>query len=300
MNKQKSILFAAGLIPLLFMGIPQAQASFIDGYIKDGGTALFDAMATAERPNHYAFDHTNTSGFFSINTDAGASYTVSGTDYLYDRSADTTVANGGNAGTLDVVNTRSDKNILILVQYDTHKSVTFSEADDAIKEAELNFHVQHSIDFVTSDGTSYSSNGIGSDCGDHLTEIRSDANWESGSFAGKDILIGVTNDGFDGTGCMRSHDDTNIPDEADQHPYLAIDQDSSNIERTVMHELTHAYRMEHTDTTLNNSGSGSCTSLIPGIMNTYDDGSEFFLCSNNITNWIPDDDTTMEDNRLWY
>lgn len=56
--------------------------------------------------------------------------------------------------------------------------------------------------------------------------------------------------------------------------------------RTVMHEVSHAYGLQH--------NTSSCSTQIPGIMAS--------ACSDSIyiKNWTPTEDTTMGSNRNWY
>ncbi len=112
-------------------------------------------------------------------------------------------------------------------------------------------------------------------------EAADDSNWSAGNYGTAEILIGFTDAPVTGgTGCINT-----IPGSGGTHPYIVVSLDSTDIPRTVMHELTHAYGFSHTST---------CTNIIPGVMAVS--------CGNSlyVKNWIPADDTTMENRRSWY
>lgn len=111
--------------------------------------------------------------------------------------------------------------------------------------------------------------------------MKNDINWNSGNYGIAEILIGFTGKQMpDANGCINA-----VPTAGGTHPYIMVSNWSPDIARTVMHEVTHAYGMDHVT---------SCLNQIPGIMASSCGDSLY------IKNWVPDDDTTMESHRSWY
>jgi len=111
--------------------------------------------------------------------------------------------------------------------------------------------------------------------------MKNDVNWTSGNYGIADILIRFTGKNMGGTGCTNT-----IPSSGGTHPYIMITNYSSDMARTVMHEVSHTYGLQH--------NTSSCSTQIPGIMASACPGSIY------IKNWTPSEDTTMGSNRNWY
>jgi hypothetical protein len=282
------------LLPILVVGTIPAFAD-ISGDIEENNIGEPNAFATFERTGEYWFDETDANGdYLTTQTSSGGFYHIDA--YKIDHTRDSTTAFDGTTPSDLNINSRNDNNVLILIGYD-NATVTASEAINHAKASENLFRDQHSIDYVTSTTSSSKSwNSSGeTTCADHLFDARDDVNWTEGNFGSWDVMFAVTDDGFDDTGggCMSSYDDTNTPDEDGQHPFLVIDVDeqySLDDEHLGMHEMSHAFGIEHTE--------ASCDSQIPGIMMTNSTGTG--SCAEQTTNWIPSNDDNMEGNRLWY
>ena len=267
----------------------------ISGDIEENNVGEPNAFATFERIGEYWFDETDGNGdYTTTQTSSGGFYHIDG--YKKDHTRDSTTAFDGTTPSDLDINSRSDNNVLILVVYDDDTNVTASEAIAEVKASENLLRDQHSIDYVTSTtSTSVQFDSTGeTTCDDHLKDARDEANWTTGNFGSWDVMIAITDNGFSDTGgaCMRSYDATNVPDEDGQHPYIVIDMDGTHFdtEHLGMHEMTHAFGIDHTN--------ASCSSQIPGIMAVNAANTQ--SCTEQITNWIPSNDDDMESNRLWY
>jgi hypothetical protein len=283
---QKSIIVLTLAIALLSVGIMQAYAISISGQTRYGGSALGGVKVTAERISEYKYVFSDqTTGNYNLVVDTTNAYSVSGSKAGYQYQSYSNI-NGGSSLNVILPNSRSYTDIKFKVAYDTDTGITLTAARNYVVSAEPWFRTEHSIDFVeTNADAAWTTNGAGTDICGLLTELRNDVNWNSGNYGTAEILIGFTGLATTGTGCINT-----IPSSGGTHPYITASTSTSDMARTVMHELTHGYGFSHT---------GTCSNQIPGIMATSSTGSS---CSSSIyiKNWTPADDSTMESRRAWY
>lgn len=286
---QKELIAFIIAASLLSITVTQAYAVNITGNVKSGGTGLGDAKVTAEKVNEYAWTRSATSGTvgsYTLSVGSTSSYTVAASKQGYTRSSAT--VNGGSAAPDINLSTRSNTVIMFKIAFDTSvgSQLTIDQARFYLYSAEPWFLDEHSIDFQeTGAGTAWSSLPYtsGNDCLNFNTDMKTDTNWVSGNYGIAEILIGFTGKSFGlGYGCINT-----IPNGAQQHPYITISNFSPDMARSVMHEVSHAYGLQHIS---------SCTNVIPGIMAiTCGESSGLY-----IKNWEPSNDALMETNRNWY
>lgn len=286
MNLSLKLAIIAAIIPMIGIGAVYAVGTNITGVVNSGGSALNDAKSTAERAGEYQWDRTDASGNYDLATTTTNSYTVESMKSGYTRDSDSVT--GGNSAPTQTISTRSYTDVKFKVGYDTTKSVTLSQAKDWLLDGEPWFRDEHSIDFVeTTASESWTSSGATATCAGFLSAMNSDIGWTGGDYGGADILFGFTDNGFsDAVACINT-----TPGAGGTHPYIVADGDSSDMARTVMHEMSHAYGFSHNTST--------CSTQIPGIMAI---GPGPGTCSSSIyiKNWVPSDDTTLESRRSWY
>lgn len=294
---QKEFLLLILLVTLLSIPVLQVHAASITGNVKSGTTGLGNAKVTAEKVNEYAFTRSATSGTvgsYSLSVGSTSSYTVAASKQGYTQ-ASTTVNGRSTAPNLNL-STRSNAVITFKIAYDTSSGsqLTIDQARFYLYSAEPWFLDEHSIDFQEAGaGTTWSSVpwNSGQDCANFRDDMKNDVNWNTGNFGISEILIGFSGKQFatsggadlDNQGCSSFP----FPNGPGQHPYLTISNWSPDISKTVMHEISHAYNMNHIS---------SCTNVTPGIMAVTCGVSS----SLYIKNWEPSNDTLIETNRNWY
>lgn len=286
---QKTFMVLIVAASLLSVTVLQAYAVNITGNVKSGGTGLGDAKVTAEKVNEYAWTRSATSGTvgsYTLSVGSTSSYTVAASKQGYTRAS--TSVNGGSAAPDLNLSTRSNTVITFKIAFDTSvgSQLTIDQARFYLYSAEPWFLDEHSIDFQEAGaGTAWSSLPwvSGNDCLNFNSDMKTDVNWVSGNYGISEILIGFTGKSFGlGYGCINT-----IPNGAQQHPYITISNFSPDMARSVMHEVSHAYGLQHIS---------SCTNVIPGIMAvTCGESSSLY-----IKNWEPSNDSLMETNRGWY
>jgi hypothetical protein len=287
MRKESALLGLSALL-LLSISVHQAYAVNITGTVKSGGTGLGDAKVTAEKVDEYQWTRSATSGTvgsYTLSAGTTNSYTVAASKQGYTRAS--TSVNGGSAAPDLNLSTRSNTVIVFKIAFDTAvgSGLTIEQARFYLYSGEPWFLDEHSIDFQeTGPGTAWTTTGLsaGSACENFRDDMKTDVNWVNGNYGIAEILIGFTGKSMNpGTyGCINT-----IPNGQQQHPYITISNSSPDIARSVMHEVSHAYGLQHTN---------SCTGQIPGIMAVG--------CSDSlyIKNWTPTDDSLVETNRNWY
>lgn len=287
---RKELIALAIAASLLSITITQAYAVNITGNVKSGGVGLGDAKVTAEKVNEYAWTRSATSGTvgsYTLSVGSTSSYTVAASKQGYTRSSAT--VNGGSAAPDLNLSTRSNAVITFKIAFDTSvgSQLTIDQARFYLYSAEPWFLDEHSIDFQkTGVGTAWSSLPwvSGNECLNFNDDMKTDTNWTPGNYGLGEILIGFTGKSFGvGYGCIHA-----IPNGVQQHPYITITNFSPDMARTVMHEVSHAYGLQH--------NTSSCSTQIPGIMAiTCGENSSLY-----IKNWEPSNDALVETNRGWY
>lgn len=286
---RKEFILLIVLTSLLGIAMLPAFAVNITGNVKSGGTGLGDAKVTAEKVAEYKWTRSATSGnvgSYTLSVDSTNSYTVAASKQGYTRASAT--VNGGSAAPDLNLSTRSNTVIMFKIAFDTSvgSRLTIEQARFYLYSAEPWFLDEHSIDFSeTGPGTAWLSDPYvsGNACENFRDDMQTDVNWVSGNYGIAEILIGFTGKSMgNGNGCINGPP---LPSGPGQHPYIAISNTSPDIAGTVMHEISHAYGLQH--------NTSSCSTQIPGIMAPS-------TCSNYIKNWTPSDDSLMETNRNWY
>ncbi|MEM0364527.1 MAG: hypothetical protein QXE95_01955 [Candidatus Nitrosocaldus sp.] len=268
----------------------QVYAYSITGYVKTGGTGLADSKVTAERVGEYKWTRTSSSGnigSYTLTVDSTNSYNVAAMKTQYTR-ANATV-NGGSTAPDLTLSTRSFAYVTFKIAYDTSPGsrLTIDQARYYLYSAEPWFREEHSIDFQEAGaGTGWSTDGTPQFCVNYfLDDLANDTGWLYGNYSGASILIGFTGKTFNDypptAGCI-SH----IPTSGGTHPWIVISNNTPDMARLVMHEVSHAYGLEHI--------VQSCSNQIPNIMAPG--------CPSNIyiKNWTPSHDATMQSRRNWY
>lgn len=279
MNKS---LLALTAILVLSVGITPAFATHIEGEVTNTSSqTLNGAWVNSEAANNYAHTTQPSSGDYLVGPTSGTN-TVSASQYYFERDTQTGVA--WYANNIDFsLSTQSVENLEYVIAVD---GVSTSTMRGHINNAEDYFQIEHSINFIEDSSTTWSING-NLDCGDALDELESDVSWSSIS-ANSDILIGfvdeqltavINGNTVDVNACTRG------PFSSTASPVIVIGDSSSDYPRSIMHELTHDYDMDHE--------TASCTSQIPNIM-AVDCTSQY------VKNWTPSQDTNMENRRSWY
>jgi hypothetical protein len=159
-------------------------------------------------------------------------------------------------------------------------------AKSKLVTAEAYFKDEHSISFADvayfDTWTSTTTN-----CSIMLDEGKTQTGWSSGTYSGAQVLALFTGTTLSGStnGCVRLP----LPTIGGTHPAFVVNAISvSDSPRRIMHEITHLYGFTHTLT---------CSTIVPSIMKT--DSSEV-SCPNQLMNWTPTDDQTLENRRSWY
>jgi hypothetical protein len=287
---QKEFLVSIIAATLLSVTVLQAYAVNITGNVKSGGSGLGDAKVTAEKVNEYAWTRSATSGTvgsYTLSVGSTNSYTVAASKQGYTRAS--TTVNGGSAAPDLNLSTRSNTVIMFKIAYDTSvgSQLTIDQARFYLYSAEPWFLDEHSIDFQEAgSGTAWLSDPwvSGNDCLNFRDDMKTDVNWNTGNYGIAEILIGFTGKSFGvGYGCISNP----LPTGPGQHPYITISNFSPDMARSVMHEVSHAYGLQHIS---------SCTNVIPGIMASVCGESSGLY----IKNWEPSNDSLIETNRSWY
>lgn len=283
----RSSIAIALAIALLSVGVLQAYAASISGQTKYGGSGLGFVKVTAEKIGEYKTITSDSSGNYNLSVATTNPYSVSGSKAGYQYVGYSNI-NGGSTLNVIIPNSRSYTDIKFKVAYDTSTGITLTAAKNYVVSAEPWFRTEHSIDFVeTWASASWTSSGAGSDICDLRTEMKDDVNWTSGNYGTAEILIGFT--GVNTSPSYGCHSFP-LPTSGGTHPFMAASTSTSDMARTVMHELSHSYGFSHTLT---------CDNQIPGIMAT-DEFNDPCGSSTYIKNWVPADDSTMESRRSWY
>jgi hypothetical protein len=226
-------------------------------------------------------------GNYSVGVDTNNPYSVSGSKSGYQYQGYSNI-NGGSTLNVIIPNTRPYVDIIFKIAYDTSTGITLTAAKNYVVSAEPWFITEHSIDFKENlASAAWTSAGAGNDICDLRTEMKNDVNWTSGNYGSAEILIGIT--GVNTSPSFGCHSNP-LPTSGGTHPFMAVSTSTSDMARTVMHELSHSYGFSHTL---------SCTNQIPGIMAT---DSSHNPCGSSIyiKNWVPSDDSTLESRRSWY
>lgn len=285
---KKELMLLIAFTSLLGIAVLPAFAVNITGNVKSGGTGLGDAKVTAEKVAEYKWTRSATSGTvgsYSLSVAGTSSYTVAAAKTSYTRASAT--VNGGSAAPDLNLSTRSLAVVMFKIAFDTAvgSQLTIEQARFYLYSAEPWFREEHSIDFQeTGPGTAWTTTGLssGSACENFRDDMKTDVNWNTGNYGIAEVLIGFTGKSMDpGTyGCINGD-----PQGGGTHPYIIISNTSPDMARSVMHEVSHAYGLDH--------NTSSCSTQIPGIMAPS-------TCVHYIKNWRPTDDTTMNLRRTWY
>jgi len=293
MNRNLMLLLLTVSLALSMGGITDAFATHNSGYVKEGATGIDDAKVTFEKVGEYEYDRTSSSGLYGEYLPSGSSgWYVDAMANVYDRDTTSGISQGDSYN-FDLSD-RSNNTLDIKIAPDSSTGVTAVEARAWVNLGEPWYEEEHTIIFDEWQATeSWTSAGASSSgCADVLSELNSDIAWLSANdYDGADILIGFTDGKMSGPyACMNNDSGSNPPTSGGNHPYVVVDQDSSDLARSVMHEISHAYGFDHVDAT--------CSGQIPGIMATASGGG---ACSNEyIKNWVPADDVTLDSRRGWY
>lgn len=284
MNKSFSILTVAVLT--LSLGLAPAFATHIEGEVENTSSlTLNGAWVTSEAANKFAKTTQPNSGDYSVGPTA-SSNTVSASQYFYERDSQTSVS--WNANNIDfALSSLGVANMEYVIAVD---GMSTSTMRGHITDAEEYFQIEHSINFVEDSSTSWTRSG-NVDCQDLIDEVESDVNWSSLS-ANSDFLIAFVNVQMEDGNGNDIHACTDGVGGSTQSPVIVIGNSSTDYVRTIMHELTHDYEIDHE--------GASCTTQIPNIMAFG--GTNGAPCSSSqyIKNWTPAQDDEMQDNRTWY
>lgn len=247
----------------------------------DFGLTLNGAWVVAESADEYVLAFQPSSGDYSLG--ATATSTVSTSQYFFQRDTQTGVSSTAND--IDFVLgdlAKHDLDYLLAVD-----GLSASTMRGHINDAEEHFQVDHSINFVEDASTSWTHGG-NTDCVDLINEVESDVSW---STENAEVLIAFVD--IDNMTAEIGGQTVDIfactlgPFDANQRPTIVIANDSPDFDRTIMHELTHTYDMDHETAT--------CSTQIPNVMAVACGMSGQYL-----KNWTPTQDTNMENRRTWY
>lgn len=285
MQKKKVISFAvlASLIPLLILGLDvvDAAGTNITGQVKSGGSGLDDAKVTAEKANEYQYARTNVLGNFDVATTTSSAYTVDSSKTAYAR--DRELVFGGGTSPDHVIGTRLLTDVKFKVAYDDTNSITLASAKSTLLTGEPWFREEHSIDFIeTTASYEWDTSDASATCASLLSDMVDDADWPN-TTNGADMLFGYSaKSGMTGSKACGFFSGSYA-----SNPAFVVTSVSPDHARSVMHEISHAYGLDETDTT--------CTSQVPNIMATDPNGG---ACSSQyIKNWNPTQDDHMNSHR---
>lgn len=290
---QKGATYAliAFLIPLLGFGVDHAYASVtLSGTVENTSSmGLDDAKVTAEAGGSYEWERTAGDGTWSMTADSGKTYKVDGMKTSYDRDRVSGVS-GTTSGIDHELSSRSVVSAKFEIAADEEFRSLYgaswkSTAANKLFAAEPWFEEEHYMTFVDNYYyETWDSDDSEDDCGALQSELESETGWGGGTYHSSDILLGFTTTAmtYMGSGCNALAD---VPGMGGTHPVIISRHTTSDMARTIMHEITHTYGFSHI---------GSCSGIIPHIMAPSCGG-------DYIKNWTPDDDDTIENSRrTWY
>ncbi|MEX0862611.1 hypothetical protein [Nitrosopumilus sp.] len=282
--ERKILTVMAFAVLVLSIGITPAFA--MSGAVETtGGLKINGAWVTSEKANDYKKTTQPSTGDWSLSV-AGNGNTVSGAPYLYNRGVETGVDN--NAINVDFsLTTRSAETMEYVIAVDDMSTTTMRSHINGAKEY---FQFDHSINFSEDSSTTWS-HGTKTKCSELLTEVQNDVSWSTLK-ANSDFLIAFVNIQMkDDDGTTNIHACTDGVGGSTASPVIVIGNTSPDYVRTIMHEITHDYEIDHDGTT--------CSSQTPNVMAFGASGGS--PCSSQyIKNWTPSQDTTMESRRGWY
>ena len=284
--KSKILPVIVFTVLVLSVGITPAFAANISGEVKTtGGLTMNGAWVTSEATNTYAKAIQPSSGDYSVGPTANSN-TLSSSQYLFNRGIQTGVS--GSATNVDFsLGTRSAETMEYVIAVDGMSTTTMRSHINGAKEY---FQYEHTINFSEDSSTSWT-HGTKTKCSELITEVKSDVNWASLS-ANSDFLIAFVNIQMkDDDGVTDIHACTDGVGSSTASPVIVIGNTTPDYVRTIMHEMTHDYEIDHDGT--------SCTSKIHNIM-AFGGTNGAPCTSQYIKNWTPSQDTTMQSRRTWY
>lgn len=291
MSKTITYTILAGVFSLIFIGMYSAEAATISGTVKFAGSGLSGAKVTAEAISSYVSTITASGGTWSMTTQDTPTYTVDGMKQSFTHVRVTGIV-GSQSGIIHNLSTRSTITANYKIAADEEFRSLYgaswkTTAESKLLSSEPWFRDEHTISFAAiAYYDTWDSNDSPPNCDSMVNEARSETGWAGGTYSGADILAVFTAQDIPGaSACVNI-----IPTSGATHPSFITEQTTSNLARTIMHEITHLYGFSHTLT---------CTNIIPGIMAT-DASNNSCSASLYITNWVPADDTTLQNRRTWY
>jgi len=287
MYQVTKFLIVASLVVLVTMGsFVSAEAATISGTLKKNGSPVVGGKVTAEATNSYVKTISQSGGTWSMTTLDTPTYTVDGMTTLATHNHVYGVI-GSQSGINHNLSSRSLVTVYFKIAADEEFRTYYgsqwqSTANDKLISADPYFREEQSIG-LSSVSTAYQWDSVdtATDCAILINEARSESGWNGGTYSGADILaIFTKQDVAGGTACVLFP----VPTQGGTHPAFLTEHTTSDMARTIMHEVTHLYGFNH----------GSCTNVIPNIMATPS------TCTNYIKNWMPADDDTMNARQNWY
>lgn len=275
-NKQKMSMVLTLAVITITLGISPAFAA-ITGEVLDGVSTNTDAWVTSESAGNYAINYQPSSGDYSVGPN-GQTSTVSASKYGDEREVQTGITSSQSNVDFDI-GSRTTYQLQYVLSVDG--SISESTMRSHIQSAEDYFREEHNIDFVESSSPTWGSETDVS-YADLKDNVETDVDW--GNITG-DILIAFLDDDDLTCGGESAYACTTVETSSGSRPVIVVASDSPDFPRSIMHEISHNYGMDH-ETFL-------CASLEPGIMGVSC-GSDYIM------NWRPAHDTVMENHRDWY
>lgn len=277
MNNQKTSMVLVLAVLTLTIGVTPAFATHIEGQVTDGASVNTNAWITAESNGNYAIDYQPSSGDYYLGLN-GATSTVSASKYGDERSVQTGVSSNANDIDFDI-NTRGKIHMRYVIA--TDGSISESTMRSHIQSAEDYFQEEHNINFLESSSPTWTS-GSDTTYASLSSNVQSDVNWSSIS---GDILIAFLDDDDLTCNGVAAYACTTLETTGNNRPIIIIASDTPNFSRTIMHELSHSYGIDH--------DTSSCSSQVPSVM-AISCGSDYIM------NWNPSHDIDVENRRTWY
>ncbi|MFY9300207.1 MAG: carboxypeptidase-like regulatory domain-containing protein [Candidatus Nitrosotenuis sp.] len=286
MQKMIAFLFIVALSIVMVSGLSVAYAATISGTVKYAGSGLSGAKVTAEGPNSYLTTITSGSGTWSLTTVDGTTYSVDGMKQSFTHARVTGIS-GSQSGITHNLSTRSTVNAEFKIVGDEEFRSLYgaswkTTAKDKLLSAEPWYKDEHTISFAdVAYYDTWDSNDSPPSCNSMVNEAMSETGWSGGTYSGAQVLAVFTAQTIpDANACVNT-----IPSSGGTHPAFITQHTTSDLPRTIMHEISHLYGFSH---------AASCTNIIPHIMASS-------CGSSYVKNWLPGDDDLLDGSRrTWY